>query len=278
MEWFRLYSDAVDDRKIRNIANVLGISHLEAFGAWCAVLCLANDSPVRGKLMLTESTPMPIRNVSETFRVTDDVTLRYLNAFASHDMLSLDNDTWTISNWNKRQFTSDNVTERVRKSRANKKSETLPERDRNVSETDQIQRQIQNQKQSTEPTTPQPPTTPDQSELLRLLGLFYGDGRVTPSELHQGRRWLENHGADIALQALSKAVDMGVDHVRSLPGFMSAECARLKAERDAEQRRKEAIERNRITPEKLAELEAKWIAKGEEEERLRKERKEMAVA
>jgi hypothetical protein len=140
MEWFRCYSEIINDPKINYVAESTGYSINEVRGMIMSIFCLASESPIRGKLMLTSTIAMPLRNISETFRVTDDVTNKMLHAFKSVEMMEQDgNGNWCITNWNKRQYESDSSTKRVQKHRENKKKETLPERPCNVSETPQIQ-------------------------------------------------------------------------------------------------------------------------------------------
>mgnify|MGYP001346106462 CR=1 FL=1 len=140
MGWYRFHDDAVGDQKIAYVAEITGKSELEVMGAWAILLCLANKSPIRGKLLITSTIPMTFRNVSETFHETIDETKVLLQAFETAEMIHQDDDgCWCITNWSKRQFESDLSTERVRKHREMK-------RDCNVSETPHKQKHNQSTK------------------------------------------------------------------------------------------------------------------------------------
>jgi hypothetical protein len=166
MDWFRFYSETVVDKKINRIARETGLSFLKVFGAWTAILSLANDSPVRGILLLTESKPLTIDDVSETFHETLHETNVLLQAFIDAEMLVFENDAWIVVSWSQRQYESDTSTERVRRYREKKKNETLPERCGNVSETPQIQKQIQSTETDTIPTPATQQNTPTENKLV----------------------------------------------------------------------------------------------------------------
>ena len=117
--WFRAYSnDLLNDKKLKRIATDLGTPLPYVKGAWLDVLCLANESPVRGVLMLTSAKRLSDTDVSETFQLPLHETKALLRAFEELEMLGTNG---TVTNWDKRQFESDLSTERVRKHREMKR-------------------------------------------------------------------------------------------------------------------------------------------------------------
>lgn len=118
MDWFRFYTEAVKDRKLRRLPA-------EQRWLWIAVLCCASDSPQRGSLLLAEGAAVTIDDLSDIAAIPRDAVERGVAAFQQLDMLYLDeNHVYIVTNWHKRQFSSDGSTERVRAHR---------ERSRNVS-------------------------------------------------------------------------------------------------------------------------------------------------
>jgi hypothetical protein len=139
MGWFRYYDETLYEAKLIYVADKTGFDFLFVQGAWSSLLCLANRSPIRGKLLLSKNVPMAISNVSVTLHCTEDVTLLLFNAFKDVDMLTFSEGCWAITNWDKRQFESDKSNERVRKYRQKKQnsneSKPLQKQDCNVTVT-----------------------------------------------------------------------------------------------------------------------------------------------
>lgn len=153
--WLRLYDDIIDDHKFEDF------SHSQRW-LWITVLCLANRSPVRGKLLVAENHPIPTRTVAKKADVTEEAAEASLALFESLHMLHREDGILCVTNWDKRQFTSDCSTERVRRHRKqpSAQDETFLKRfnpvSGNVSETDQKQKQKQNTEAdiNTNPLTP----------------------------------------------------------------------------------------------------------------------------
>lgn len=142
MSWLRWYDDVIHDKKISRIARETGLPYLQVLGAWGAILVLAHESPVRGRLLVTGNEPMTEDDISETFRCNVTVTLQVLQAFVSKDMLTDDGEPGlAVTNWDKRQFASDSSVDRVRKHREMKRysavTVTVPEQNRADQSTDQ---------------------------------------------------------------------------------------------------------------------------------------------
>lgn len=134
MAWLRLYDELLHDQKLITIADELNMPLMLVRGAWDTILLLGLTSPVRGRLMITASKPLPDRNVNETFHLVSSETAALLDAFTDNEMLHWEDGCRVISNWDKRQFESDLSTDRVKKHRDMKRkgnvSETPPEQNR----------------------------------------------------------------------------------------------------------------------------------------------------
>lgn len=127
--WLRLYTDIINDRKIRR----LPISYK---WIWIIMLCLAKESPEEGKLLLSENIPVNLEDISDYAQLEIEEIKKAIEMFKKLNMVHEDGDVYIITNWNKRQYVSDNSTERVRRYRERiKNNETDMKRFRNVSET-----------------------------------------------------------------------------------------------------------------------------------------------
>ena len=138
MKWFRLYNDMPHDSKM------IGWTPAEKW-VWVCVLCLASEVGNGGSLVhhrddvCTESVLSLYRNCTEIVltklaSVRKSVVTSTLDKALAAGMVD---EEMRVVKWEKRQYKSDNSTPRVKAHR---------ERSRNVSETHQIQRQIQKQK------------------------------------------------------------------------------------------------------------------------------------
>lgn len=118
MPWFRLYAEMIDDPKIGRLNDA-------QFRLWIEILCLACKGENGNTLQTIDDINWSLRrNVTETLRELLHETL-----------VKLDSENRVfVTNWEKRQFNSDNSTDRVRKYRERKKkdkgnvTETLPKR------------------------------------------------------------------------------------------------------------------------------------------------------
>lgn len=120
MPWFRVYSEAIHDRKLRRVARQTSQPWPLVFGAWVGMLCLANESPQRGRILIGEDMPMEHDEIAEELQL-DMSTYRTLwRAFEEAGMVADNGNGVTICKWEERQFKSDNSTERVRRHRRKK--------------------------------------------------------------------------------------------------------------------------------------------------------------
>ena len=112
--WFRCYSETLHDRKIERICRELKTPKAYVIGVWNILLILANDSPVRGALLLTEDIPLMFDDLTLETGLDDETLREMLDQFQRMQMLAKDDDVYYITNWGKRQYASDSSTERVR--------------------------------------------------------------------------------------------------------------------------------------------------------------------
>jgi regulator of RNase E activity RraB len=136
MPWFRLYSEILDDKKIKRICRTTGTNRATVIGLWVILLAMANDSSDRGALQISEGIPYELSDIAFEAEIPDDQVDTLMKLFEKYDMLHFDNKAgWSILNWDGRQFKSDNVAERVAKHRAKKQAEEV-KRYGNVVETE----------------------------------------------------------------------------------------------------------------------------------------------
>lgn len=115
MNWFRFYSEAARDVKVTILATTMDVKFPEALGVWAILLSLASDSPIRGRLMLTEIRPWKAAELAAT---TGEANIQaWLDQMVELGMVDFDGTAYGITHWEKRQYVSDDVTERTRKFR-----------------------------------------------------------------------------------------------------------------------------------------------------------------
>jgi len=126
MPWFRYYSETSHDKKIDLISEESDLHFLIVHGVWSILLCLANDSPIRGSLYITKNKPFRDSFLAEDLHLSIEDTKKIIECFIEYDMLEIDeNSAYKISNWDTRQFQSDNSNERVEKYRNKRKESGL---------------------------------------------------------------------------------------------------------------------------------------------------------
>lgn len=120
--WFRFYVEAFPDRKIRRLKPAQR-------WVWVAVLGAARESHEPGKLYVAPGLPMTRGELADYAAVTEREIDAALRAMIALSMVTVEDTSGLIevTNWDKRQFESDNVTERTRDHR-----ERSREQDRNV--------------------------------------------------------------------------------------------------------------------------------------------------
>ncbi|WIG60449.1 MAG: HNH endonuclease family protein [Ktedonobacterales bacterium] len=102
MEWFRLYNEALHDRKLRRLPVAYR-------WVWVAVLAMASASPERGALLIAGNVPAAFEDMQDTAAVDLADVRSAVSAFEQQDMLvrRASDGAWVVVNWQKRQFISD---------------------------------------------------------------------------------------------------------------------------------------------------------------------------
>ena len=144
--WFRFYSETLRDRKVEHICRATNQPKALVVGAWATILAIASDSPVRGVLLLTDDIPFTLDDIAGEMGLDITATTGIIDQFVRFQMVHLEGDVYHLTNWDRRQFTSDSSTERVRQHRERQKEalqeaecnsdETLQECDGNLPDTD----------------------------------------------------------------------------------------------------------------------------------------------
>ena len=115
--WFRFYSETLRDRKLERIGRVTGQPNAVLVGVWVTLLALANDSPERGILLLTDDIPLVFDDLCLETGLDLEALQPIIERFIAMEMLSFEDGIYFITNWGKRQFKSDSSAERVRRYR-----------------------------------------------------------------------------------------------------------------------------------------------------------------
>lgn len=122
LPWFRLYTEILDDKKIKRVCRVTGECKALVIGVWVILLALANDSDESGRLFISEGTPYALSDLSDETGLAVETLESIMNEFAKLGMLELcEDETLQISKWNSRQYKSDNSKTRVDKFRESQK-------------------------------------------------------------------------------------------------------------------------------------------------------------
>lgn len=111
MHWLRLYTDITDDRKLRRLTPAQR-------WLWIAMMTEARKSPEPGCLMLTDGVATTPDDLADIAAVDIEEVHSGLDAFEQQKMIAWDDGVIMLLNWEKRQFESDNSTERWRRWKA----------------------------------------------------------------------------------------------------------------------------------------------------------------
>ena len=138
MPWFRLYSEILNDPKLHRASKMTKQPYATILGAWTVLLALASHSPKRGYLCFSDDLWWHYDEIKEKTGLDQETFDSIMGAFADLKLIATaTGDDWAICNWDKRQFRSDNSTERVQRFRERKAEapEQLQEQPTEVSET-----------------------------------------------------------------------------------------------------------------------------------------------
>ena len=107
--WLRLYREVVTDPKLCRLSG-------SARFVWIVLMCLANDD---GDVLIADGVPYDRADIANLAGVANDTVDDAFEWFIKTKMINTDAlGLIKLNNWNKRQFKSDDSTERVRKHRA----------------------------------------------------------------------------------------------------------------------------------------------------------------
>jgi DNA-binding transcriptional MocR family regulator len=154
MQWFRFYSEALEDPKVQRLPPAL-------FKTWVNLLCLASKGESGGALPDAEDCAFALRMDLDTYS-------QHTAELLDRGLIDARDDHLAMHNWDGRQKRSDNVTARVHKYREQKKQgETLQKRSGNALEKNRVR--VEETRESTSvrdvggvgggtPSTPPPAT------------------------------------------------------------------------------------------------------------------------
>lgn len=129
--WFRTWDEMLTDPKMFDLPD-------SQWGIWLKFLCLANQQTQRGFIIIESSKKPAINTLATALHTRSDRLLTALRQFADRNMVEYDlddNDGWVnITNWNNRQFASDDVTARVLKFKERKRLRKRPVSEQNRAE------------------------------------------------------------------------------------------------------------------------------------------------
>lgn len=116
--WFRFYVEAFNDRKL------LRLTPAQRW-IWVAVLGAARESPTAGTLLIAEGVPMTRTELARYADVKERDLDAALTLMEQFDMID-QSEPITVTNWSERQYESDDVTVRTRKTRSKERSKGVP--------------------------------------------------------------------------------------------------------------------------------------------------------
>ena len=129
MQWFRMYAEFLSDPVVQSLA-------FEDQRHYVAVLCLKCNGTLDREIAPKTRDRIIYRGIGLDPMNAEEAKRRLME-------VGLIDKKWQPKGWDRRQYKSDNVTERTRNFRKNKETqnvpETLPERDGNAPDTEQKQ-------------------------------------------------------------------------------------------------------------------------------------------
>lgn len=214
--WFRFYTEALTDPKLRRLTPAQR-------WLWVAVLGAARQSPTPGWLLLTEEEPLSARDLSDLAGVAVKATKDGLAAMERLGLVEHSDGIWRVCKWDDRQFESDDTTKRTAKHRTKERSingDVADQRQRQKTETDTYSRP---------PVTNEPPSEPvDEQEWLSEAGRAYAQ-RALKAAQTAGEQ-IRNPGGFKASAAV-RCVDQHrlelLTMRQSYPGLSAAEAGRV---------------------------------------------------
>ena len=124
MQWFRFYTEAISDKKLRRIARDTNECMAHVLGVWTIILSMASDSPQRGVLLLSDTVPATIDDINDAAgcNVTETFMKLLVTGLVTEHVTNDGKKVYSVPAWNSRQFESDSSATRVKRHRERKKA------------------------------------------------------------------------------------------------------------------------------------------------------------
>lgn len=152
--WFRFYVEAVGDLKLARLTPAQK-------WLWVVVLAAAKQSAVEGWLLLSERVAMTTADLARMADMRERDVAAAVEAMEALGLIEFDSDigAWRVVAWSRRQYESDNVTDRTRKHRSRNDDGTFHQRPKERSGNGDGTHQITETDTEPETTPPTPPRT-----------------------------------------------------------------------------------------------------------------------
>lgn len=189
--WVRLYTEIKNDRKLRRLPPARR-------WLWITMLCIAKDSSRQGWLLVGKGVPANSVDLADEADIPLDEVEAGLSDFVELRMLEKVDGVWHLLNWDKRQYVSDSSQERVQRHREKKKASAASPGRHGAAYV-------------------------DDDEIKALIDIFEHElGRpLSPTETRQVKSWTEEHGEQLVLMALERAVIQDKPQMRYIKGVLA---------------------------------------------------------
>jgi len=111
MQWFRVYNEILDDPKIAKMDG-------ETFRCFIYLLAVVSEQETEGVL------EMSVEDVAWRLRVSQDMLSQSITYMVNNKIIKKEKNKIIIINWSKRQFSSDDVSTRVKRFRKKQRNVT----------------------------------------------------------------------------------------------------------------------------------------------------------
>ena len=103
VRWIKIITDIFDDEKMAMIETLPDGYTIEV--VWFKLLCVAGKCNHNGFLMISDKFPYTIEMLSKIFRMEVGVVQRALEVFQTLEMISIVDNVYCVTNWDKHQST-----------------------------------------------------------------------------------------------------------------------------------------------------------------------------
>jgi hypothetical protein len=104
MQWFRVYTEIIDDPKMAKMDN-------STFRVFIYLLAVASEAGNDGKINMT------IEDISWRIRIPSDTLILAIKYLSENNIIKTQKNEIIVTNWKKRQFMSDDINARVKRFR-----------------------------------------------------------------------------------------------------------------------------------------------------------------